>query len=159
MSTSPTDATPAEVEGILFREYFVGRFSVWGNGPKYAMPGQIRAPWRLAHARIRLGTTRLVAETINSKGEPSLLHQTEGGSWSYHEIESAQIFESPRWARLAGLSYEEFPVGVRLHFGESRTALLVFTGQLDRLLGELKHHRVKVERTPIKLSPMLIGRR
>ena len=49
--------------------------------------------------------------------------------------------------------------GVRLHFGESRAALLVFAAQLDELLVQLEHHTVNIERTPIKLSPMLLGRR
>ena len=75
------------------------------------------------------------------------------------EIERAQIFQSPRWARLAGLSKEMYPTGIRLHFGESRAALLVFAVQLDELLAQLERHIVKIERSPIKLSPMLFGRR
>ena len=159
MPASQVEPTQIEVDAFLFREYFVGRFSVWGDGPKFSIPGQIRAPWRLPHVTIRLDPTRLIAKSINTKGEPSFLHQTGGGSWNYHEIERAQLFESPRWASMAGLSSEEFAVGVRLHLGESRTALLVFTAQMDELLTELEVHRVDLDRAPIKLSRMLFGRR
>ena len=66
----------------MFREYFLGRFSVGGNGAKFSIPGQIRASWRLPRVTIRLEPTRFIAENINSKGEPSLLHQTIQESWS-----------------------------------------------------------------------------
>lgn len=159
MPASPIDATPVEIQGFLFREYFVGRFSVGGSGPKYSLPGQIRASWRLPRVRIRFDQTRFVATSITSKGDASNFPLVTGGSWSYHEIQSAQIFESPRWARMAGLSHEEFPTGVRLHFGESRSSLLLFTAPLDEVLRELDEHHVKADRSPIKLSPMLFGRR
>jgi hypothetical protein len=82
-----------------------------------------------------------------------------GGSWNYHEFEQVQLFKSPRWARVRGLSPDGYPVGVRLHLGESRPALLFFTRQVDIVLDALEHHHVKVERTPTKLNAWLVGRR
>jgi len=37
--------------------------------------------------------------------------------------------------------------------------LLLFTDRLDDLMDGLQSHHVKVDRTPIKLNPMLFGRR
>jgi len=158
MTAGPDNSTPVEVAGILFREYFVGRFSVGGNGPWGSDPMRIRTPWSLTKVKVSLRPLQLVVEVTNH-GKPGNVPLGGGGSWSYHEVERAEVFESPGWARRRGLSRQEFPIGVRLHLGESRPALLIFTKQSEVLLNGLESHQVRVGRTPIKLSPMLFGRR
>ena len=158
VTTEPGEVAQVEVVGILFREYFVGRFSVGGNGPWGSDPFRIQTRWTLARVKVSLRPARFTVEVTNRGGVGSLA-LGDGGSWSYHEVRHAEVFESPAWARRRGLSRDEFPIGVRLHFGESRTALLIFTDQPDVLLDALESHLVEVGRTPIKLSPMLFGRK
>jgi hypothetical protein len=151
MATGP-DA-PVEIDGILFREYFMGRFSIGGDGP-WMMKGT-----PLTHAILKLGPARFVAEVLTTGIKAAANPLAAGGSWSYHEVEKAQVFKSPLWATRRGLSLDEFPVGVRLHLGESRSAFLFFTTEIEPLLDGLESHSVTVERTPTKLSPFLLGRR
>jgi hypothetical protein len=89
----------------------------------------------------------------------AITSNSSGGCWTYREVEQAQVFEAPIWASRRGLPVETFPVGVRLHLGESRAALLIFTLTVDVVHNALDGHGVKVVRSPIKLSPMLIGRK
>ena len=144
---------PVVVEGLLFREYFIGRFSIGGNG---LAVGRTLTP--APRARLTLGAQDLTAEILVGTLKGAFAPWT-GGSWSYHEFEQAQVFETPLWTTRWGLSLDEYPVGVRLHLGESRAALLFFTTQLESILESLEGHRVRVERSPIKLSPWLIGRK
>jgi hypothetical protein len=149
MATEPP--APLEIDGILFRQYLIGRFSIGGDGPW----NMRNTP--LTYARLTLGPARFVTEVLNAGINTAFAGS--GGSWSYREVEKAQVFKSPLWAIRRGLSLDEFPVGVRLHFGESRSALLFFTAQIEHLLDGLESHSVTVERNPVKLSPLLLGRR
>jgi len=143
---------PEVVEGLLFREYFVGRFSISGNG---LVSNALTPPPR---ARMTFGAQNLNAEILIGPLKGTFAPWT-GGSWSYHEFEQAQVFETPLWTTRWGITLDEYPVGVRLHLGESRPALLFFTTQVDAILEALERHRVRTERTPIKLNAWLIGRK
>jgi hypothetical protein len=149
----------SRVEGILFRQYFVGSFAVGGDGVWVNRPFHHYARWPLTRVSVTLDAARFVVDVLSDRTMRAKLRRGTGGTWSYHEVKRAQVFVSPLWARGKGVSEEEFPVGIRLHFGESRSALLIFTTETEVLLGGLESHQVKVERTPIKLNPMLLGRR
>lgn len=153
MELEPPSITPVVVEGFLFREYFVGRFSIGGNGLAVA-----KGFTPLPRARLTLSAQKLNAEILVGTLKGFLAPWT-GGSWSYQEFEQAQVFEAPHWASVRGLSPDEYPVGARLHLGESRAALLFFTTQVEALLEVLERHRVRVDRSPMKLSPWLVGGR
>ena len=152
MVASPAGSTSLEFEGILFRQYFIGRFAVGGNGSWGSSPTRIQTPWTLTRVMVSLRPAQLVVEVISN---PFGI----GGAWRYHEVECAQAFWSPGWTRRLGISWKELPIGIRLHFGESRPALLIFTTEYAGLLDGLESHHINVERTPIKLNPMLIGRK
>jgi hypothetical protein len=155
MAPDPAADVPTEFDGILFRQLFVGRFSIGGDGP-WMMRGT-----PLTYASLKLGSIGLVAQVLTTGVKAALSFNpfASGGSWGYHEVERVEVFESPLWASRRGVSREQLPVGIRFHFGESRSALLFFTTETESLLSALEFHRVKVERTPIKLSPFLFGRR
>ena len=154
MELDPPSITPVVVEGFLFREYFVGRFSIGGDGLA------IRKGFTpLPKARMSLDAQNLNVEILIGTVKGGLTPWVTGGSWSYHEFEQAQVFEAPHWATARGLSLDEYPVGIRLHPGESRAALLFFTTKIEAVLEALERHRVRVERSPIKLSPWLVGRK
>jgi len=149
----PSLIEPLAFEGFMFREYLVGRFSIGGDGIAL---GKGLTP--LPKARMTF-EARVLKVEITLDAVRNALTPWIGGSWSYHEFEHAQVFEAPRWARVRGLSPDEYPVGVRLHLGESRPALLFFTTPVDAVLEALERHRVRTERTPIKLNAWLIGRK
>ncbi len=67
------------------------------------------------------------------------------------------MFEVPFWAMLHGIHSAQ--LGTRLRLGESRSPILLFTERQDDLLTGLEAHGVAVNRKPIKLNPMLIGRK
>ena len=152
MEHEAVPSEPVVVEGLLFREYFVGRFSIGGNG--LAVGHTLTPPPR---ARMTLGARKLNAEILIGTLKGAFAPWT-GGSWSYHEFERAQVFTTPHWAARWGMSLAEYPVGVRLHLGESRAALLFSTTRPESVLEALERQRVAVDRSPIKLSPWLIGR-
>jgi hypothetical protein len=158
VSASSAADAPAEFDGVLFREFFVGRFSIGGDGPWLSTS---RTP--LTFARLKLGPGRFTIELLTSRptAKFGLLFNplASGGSWSYREVERAQVFESPSWAGRRGVPRDELPVGIRLYFGESRSAVLFFTTATEALLTALEGHHVKVNRDPIKLSRFLLGRR
>ena len=122
----------------------------------------MKAGTPLTYASLKLGPTRFVVEVLVTGIANAALSfnvMASGGTWKYQEVEKAELFESPRWAGIKGDPRDRFPVGIRIHFGESRSALLFFTSDVEALLAALKSHRVAVERTPIKLSRFLFGRR
>jgi hypothetical protein len=156
MTADPAADNRSEFDGILFRELFIGRFSIGGDGP------WMRTATPLTYASLKLGPTRFIVQVLNTGVSAALLTfnlLASGGSWSYHEVEKAEVFESPLWASRRGVSREQLPVGIRFHFGESRSALLFFTTEVEALLDAMESHGVKVERTPVKLSRFLFGRR
>ena len=166
MEHDPAPSEPVVVEGLLFREYFVGRFSIGGNGLAVIHgsppPPRARMTFSAQKLNVEISEPLILSATLARRLIGTIkgaLAPWTGGSWSYHEFEQAQIFETPHWATAWGLSLDEYPVGVRLHLGESRAALLFFTTRVEAVLEALERHRVRVEQSPIKLSPWLIGRR
>ncbi len=146
---------PVEVPGILFRQYFVGRFAIGGDGTIVNNYFHHYRNYHLTRVSVTLNAAQFVVEVLSNR----MVRRGTGGTWSYHEVKNAQLFVSPKWARRKGVSQDEFPVGIRLHFGESRSALLIFTTETEALLEGLESHHVRVERAPIKLNPVLIGRK
>jgi hypothetical protein len=159
MTTGPSADVPSEFYGVLFREFFIGRFSIGGDGP-----WMMTSSSPLTYATLQLGSVRFTVNILASALQAALSFNpfASGGSWSYHEVERVERFEPPLWARRTrrrGVPPDRLPLGIRFHFGESRSALLFFTTESEALVTALEFHHVSVERTPIKLSPFLFGRR
>lgn len=76
----------------------------------------------------------------------------------YSEIERAQTIRVPWWVQLG--ARRAIPrVGVRLMMGEWRMRAVLIAPRLDELLDVLESHRLPVERQPIRLNPLWIGRK
>jgi hypothetical protein len=76
----------------------------------------------------------------------------------YEAIEIAQAVLLPWWLAL-WLNHAPPPVGIRLNMGESRVRVVLFDLDTAGLLSLLQDHSVKVDRDPIRLNALWIGRK
>ena len=137
-----------EIPAILYRQYLIGTFSVGGDGLGNLPVDQVL---------VRMTSHGIEAPDIDTGGNMRPADNFPVRTWTYGEVKGVQVFDSPHWAKWHNLPVP--PLGTRIHFGESRSPLLLFTDQQDELLDGLENHGVDVDRHPIKLSPMLFGRK
>ena len=149
METEPHSEGDLEIPAVVFRQYLIGMFSV-GVGA----PGNMT----MGHIVLRLTQHGIEAPDAGKDGKALPIVPTfPVRSWGYGEVKSVQVFKSPYWTKWHFGPVP--PSGTRIHFGESRSPLLVFTDQQTPLLDGLERHGVSVNREPIRLNPLLVGRK
>ena len=152
MAVDPEAPSDVELElpGFLFRQYLIGEFSVGGDG--------LATPSQADHAMVRLTSQGIEAPKIGRDGSVRRVSSDYPVQrWSYNEIQSVDVFKTPAWAKLHGVGPNQ--AGTRLHLGESRSPILLFTEHQSELLSALEAHGVPVDRKPIRLNALLIGRK
>lgn len=149
VDSAPKSASEFEVPGVLFRQYLIGGFAVGGDGLANAAG---------VHVLVTLTDRRIETPKIKRDGTvKSLSSDFPIESWNYSEVNHADVFKSPWWAKIHGITSDQ--LGTRLHLGESRSPVLLFTVRQDELLRGLEAHGVTVQRIPVRLNPLLVGRK
>ena len=88
MTASTSAPGEVQIDCVLFREYFIGQFSIGGDGPWE------RVGTPLVHVKVVLAQVKLVVEVVNSNGTKPAIPWGTGGTWDYHEVARAQVLES-----------------------------------------------------------------
>lgn len=149
MVTAHSDGNVVEIPAVLAHQYLVGRFSISGDGLS-AVP--------LHNVLVRLTAAKIEAPDVDKDGNVTRWQSERSvRAWRYGEVEKVQVFRSPHWVSLH-LSPRP-PFGTRIHFGEWRSPILLFTEYQDALLNGLTDRGLSVDRDPITLNPLLFGRR
>jgi len=149
-SIPPPPILELELPGLLFRQYLIGEFSVGGDG--------LGSPSQEDHVMVRLTNRGIEAPKIDRNGNVRKASSDfPVDKWRFTEIKSADVFKTPTWARLHGVGPNQ--AGTRIHLGESRSPILLFTENQAELLSALEAHGVAVNRKQIRLNVLLVGRK
>ena len=147
MGTPPAERHVVEIPAVRAHQYLVGRFSITGDGLS-AIP--------LHNVLVRLTATTIEVPDVAKNGAVARSKSDLSvRSWRYGEVEKVQVFQSPHWVSLH-LSPRP-PLGTRIHFGEWRSPILLFTEQQEALLNGLADSGLSVDRDPITLNHLLFG--
>ena len=148
MSALPTEKPADKFTAVLIRQYAVGPFSLINSGAGNPGPPVVA---------VDLRPTGVVITDL--PGTISTQWIGDGRTIAYSEIRTAQVVRNSRIYLARAPSPHEVPLGVRLHLGESRSHLLLFTVEYQALVDALEAHHVPVDRNPGTLGFMLMGRK
>ena len=149
MSQHPAETPIEKFTAVLVRQYAVGAFSLMNSGAGNPGPPVVAVDHE--------GPTGVVITDV--PGTISTQWIGDGRTIAYSEIRTAQVVRNSRIYLARTPSPHEVPLGVRLHLGESRSHLLLFTVEYEALVDALEAHHVPVDRNPRTLGFMLMGRR
>ena len=142
-----TDPTHKFV-AVLVRQYAIGPFSLASSGA--GNPGATTVSVELQPAAVVV---------TDLPGTISTQWSGDGRVVGYSEIRAAQVLRNSRIYLARIPNPHEVPFGVRLHLGESRSNLLLFTVEYEALIDALEARHVPVDRNPRTLGFMLMGKK
>lgn len=148
MSQPQPEGPTQQFAAVLVRQYTIGSFSLMNSGGVNQGPPVVSVELRPAGVTITDLPWRITTQWIG-----------DGRTLRYPEIKVAQAVRNSRMYLARVPNPHEIPFGVRLHLGESRSHVLLFTVEYEALLDALESHHVPVDRNPRMLGLLLMGRK